>query len=359
MSRDETRKLLGGYATGTLTREEEQALFAAALDDQDLFDALSREQALRDLLSDPAARGAVLAALDERPAGWWQRASHLMMRPAGWGVAAACVAAFVGYSLWQAQRRAAPAVAPPMVAENRIEKPPAPAAPEPVKQDEAAARPARTATVAPHPKAKVPPSSGVTASAPPPTLPPSPPTGKLADQQPVPEQQLVQKAELQAAPAPQPQQVATPMFQKAEAAPPAAAPTPGAGGGGSAGYLGNVPRVAWSAWRRAEDGSLTAANMQTIRAGDRIVVRLTPFSDGFLSVARAGQPEQILVSNQRVERAKPIDLPPLSMDEPGTIQLTVRIVPPALRSSSSMAGISARRADAAPPAAQTITLAFH
>ena len=34
MNRDAIQKLLGGYATGTLTPEEQQALFAAALDDQ-------------------------------------------------------------------------------------------------------------------------------------------------------------------------------------------------------------------------------------------------------------------------------------------------------------------------------------
>src|ERR1019366_1981650 len=68
------KKLLGGYATGTLTTEEQQALFAAALEDQELFDALAREQSLRDLLRDPAARAHLLAALDEpAPAPWFRR----------------------------------------------------------------------------------------------------------------------------------------------------------------------------------------------------------------------------------------------------------------------------------------------
>jgi len=74
MSRDEIQKLLGGYATGTLTGEERQALFAAALEDQELFDALAREQSLRDLLSDPAARAHLLAALDApAPESWLRR----------------------------------------------------------------------------------------------------------------------------------------------------------------------------------------------------------------------------------------------------------------------------------------------
>ena len=86
MSREEVEKLLGGYATGTLTAEEQQALFAAALDDQELFDALAREQSLRDLLRDPAAKAEVLAALDDAPVPWWRMS---WFRPA---VAAAAVA---------------------------------------------------------------------------------------------------------------------------------------------------------------------------------------------------------------------------------------------------------------------------
>ena len=48
MSRDEVRKLLGGYATSTLTQAEQEALFAAALEDQELFEALVKEQPVRD-----------------------------------------------------------------------------------------------------------------------------------------------------------------------------------------------------------------------------------------------------------------------------------------------------------------------
>jgi len=73
MSRDDAQKLLGGYATGTLTADEQAALFEAALQDQELFDALAREQALRELLGDPAARAQVLAAIDDAPAPWYRR----------------------------------------------------------------------------------------------------------------------------------------------------------------------------------------------------------------------------------------------------------------------------------------------
>lgn len=66
MSKDDVRKLLGGYATGTLTPEEHDALLSAALEDQELFNALADEEALRQYLADPAFRRDLLVAMDER-----------------------------------------------------------------------------------------------------------------------------------------------------------------------------------------------------------------------------------------------------------------------------------------------------
>ena len=51
-----------------------RALFEAALEDQELFDELAREQSLRDLLSDPVVRNSLVAVLDEpRPEPWYRR----------------------------------------------------------------------------------------------------------------------------------------------------------------------------------------------------------------------------------------------------------------------------------------------
>jgi hypothetical protein len=63
---DDVRKLLGGYATGTLTEEEKQTLFEAALEDPALFSALADEQALKELLDDPRARAQVLQAAENQ-----------------------------------------------------------------------------------------------------------------------------------------------------------------------------------------------------------------------------------------------------------------------------------------------------
>ena len=102
MNRDDIQKLLGGYATGTLTPEEQQALFEAALTDQELFDALAREQALRDVLSDPTARAHLLAAIDDVPAPWYRQWRRPMV------VMAAAVLAVAGVAIWEHSREPKP-----------------------------------------------------------------------------------------------------------------------------------------------------------------------------------------------------------------------------------------------------------
>ena len=63
MAEHELDTLLGGFAADTLTAEEQQRLYAAALNDQRLFDALADEQGLKELLADPEVRRRLLEAL--------------------------------------------------------------------------------------------------------------------------------------------------------------------------------------------------------------------------------------------------------------------------------------------------------
>jgi hypothetical protein len=110
MNPEDIRKLLGGYATGTLTIAEQEALFAAALEDQELFDALMKEEALRDVLQDPVSKSALLAALEQpavRPA-WWS------WRPLIGAVAMAGIA-LGAIAVWRATREQP---APVIVAET-------------------------------------------------------------------------------------------------------------------------------------------------------------------------------------------------------------------------------------------------
>jgi hypothetical protein len=71
MTRDEIRRLIGGYATGSLSEAERRILFEAALADQELFDELAREQALKEALEEPGAKARLAAAL-VLPKPWWK-----------------------------------------------------------------------------------------------------------------------------------------------------------------------------------------------------------------------------------------------------------------------------------------------
>jgi hypothetical protein len=129
MTQDEIRKLLGGYATDALTEHERQSLFEAALEDQALFDALQNEDALKELLADPALRDDVRRALqtstrDTRRTGFsWRRWGLGVAVPA---VAAVIVIAFMNH-----------AKAPQPAQEARLSEPPTVAAPMALKLEPA------------------------------------------------------------------------------------------------------------------------------------------------------------------------------------------------------------------------------
>lgn len=114
MAEHEFEKLLGGFAADTLTAEEKQQLYLAALGNQDLFNALADEQALKELLADPIVRRRLLQALQSSQAensngsaswfGWFQRPAGLAW--AG-GLAGAVLAAVLGTQLYQESLRQA------------------------------------------------------------------------------------------------------------------------------------------------------------------------------------------------------------------------------------------------------------
>lgn len=112
MSEHELDKLLGGFAADTLTPEERQKLFTAALRDQQLFNALADEQALRELLADPVVRRRLLQALNQTGASgaggslswldWLRRPATLAY--AG-GFAVAIFAVVLGTKVYQESLR--------------------------------------------------------------------------------------------------------------------------------------------------------------------------------------------------------------------------------------------------------------
>ena len=81
-------KLTALYGSGQLSEDERKQLFAAALEDQELFDALAHEDSIRDALLLPGARERVIAGLKPKRSGWFAWAGGL-------AVAAAVAVVFV------------------------------------------------------------------------------------------------------------------------------------------------------------------------------------------------------------------------------------------------------------------------
>ena len=143
-------RLIGGFAADTLTPEEKQRLYSAALQDQQLFDVLADEQALRELLADPAVRCRLVQALKQtNPAGagssswldWLSRPSGLAW--AG-GLAAAVFAVVLGTRIYQdslrqasqypASEKATPVVPPASISDGPQPSPSSIGEPEPQGQ---------------------------------------------------------------------------------------------------------------------------------------------------------------------------------------------------------------------------------
>lgn len=204
MRPEDIKRLLGGYATGTLTQAEQEALYAAALEDQGLFDELAREQPLHELLRDPAVRAEMLDAVAERPRRW------MWWRPAA---AAFAMAAIATLAIVLPRKKAPQAPAAIIAEMKRVEEPPPqrPQLPQP-------------------PVTEAPPAAHITVR-------PLPPQQKsLRAFQPPPEPA--------AAPAAAPKFDAAPPVLEA----PKAAPLPGVAGGVPGGVLGGIaapppPRV--------------------------------------------------------------------------------------------------------------------
>jgi len=111
MTRDEAQRLLSEYATGSLTEAQRTKLFAAALEDQELFEELAGEHAVKEILDEPGAKQRLLEALEpaQHKAAWWP-----------WAAATAALAVAVGFVVFQRTR---PANMPPQIIAQVAEAP--------------------------------------------------------------------------------------------------------------------------------------------------------------------------------------------------------------------------------------------
>ncbi len=353
MDRQYIQKLLGGYATGTLTPEEQQALFEAALTDQELFDALAREQSLRDLLRDPAARAHLLASIDEAPLPWYRR----FWRPVA--IVATAAAGLLAVGVYVAREKPKPAAPAPLMAlmkeppAPRVEvplppPPPAPAVRKPrvvVARKEFAPPAASPAAAAAPPENALKKSEAVEVTAAAGAVPmAAPPKDDLVVANATPGR--LQSAFLDSGSKPIPLQNAQALFyaqplqdvtvqaeqsagmqqqQQKQAAPSQADNKNLARSLKTLAALGAVTRVAhlgvkWTILRKRDGDEFVEVAPDQLRAGDAVKLKLIPNDDGFLSVWEGGA---ALVSGTKVERLKEFETPVISSSQAGQRILTV------------------------------------
>jgi hypothetical protein len=290
MNRDDIEKLMGGYAAGTLTEDERQALFAAALEDQQLFESLAAEEPLRELLQDPAAKAQLLAALDNRPAPWYRR----LVRPA-FGTAAA--AAMVLLAVLARREPPKPAPEPVVVAQTGREpvrsfQPPLPVEKSPLPR------------VLPKPAA-LPPPPELPALKPPAAA--TPPLDKIAPAAPAPPAPSQNAAEqLSAAAAePQPAAAAAPMarIQTFRALNLVTAKEDAA----SAARLG----LRYAVYKKSPAGDLTEVDPETeLERNDEVVIRFESTQGGFLSVSQVDAPNALhVIASKQLVPSTPFTVP--------------------------------------------------
>lgn len=267
MTREEILSLIGAYATGTLSADERKALFEAALDDQELFDELAREQGLKELLDGPGVKERLATALAPR-----RRSRSYFSKGWVWGAGAAfAIAVIAGIVLFRTppqQRELAQVIVPttPLPPPIATVTP----TPAPVTRTPARAIPAPTPTI-PAPAASPPPPPRAPAS--------PPPAGQTNDAL-----------------------VVNGTAAGALAAPPTAR---GGGGGGRGGAV--VPRAMAPLARLAAPTSRLAFDYSVTAEG---AFRIVPASNGFLSVgANNGSTVSILVDNRPLQAGSVTEVP--------------------------------------------------
>jgi hypothetical protein len=308
VTRDEIQKLIGGYATGSLTDAERKLLFDAALEDQELFDELAHEQVLKELLEQPGAKQRLLAALEP------ETSNRIFVRkqwPWAVAAAAACMAVVIGVVVLRTAekpREIAVVTAPADVAKPTEPPAPAVATPEPAPATPPpVARPVL-------PKAR-PAAAPIVENAPaPPPAAPLPAELPKAEKAAQPAVDAIQQVAVPAAPAPAPPQPIngfradqTPQVQAGQlqvGGAPAGfagkAGGKGGGGGGAGGGRGPAPQFAASravATRFAFDYSFDASG----------ALRIVPAAQGYLSVSVApASPGSVLLPSRNVAPGTPV-----------------------------------------------------
>ena len=322
MSREEIQKLLGGYATDTLGEAERRALFEAALEDQELFDALAKEEALREVLQDPSARQQLIVALGSAREPFAARAWRWLRQPAALATAGGVAALLIVAGLVLHQTKHAHREA--MVADASTPGPPAPvaaiapsAAPQEAKKSPVVGRQLRRlaplsaprALAAPQPAAQSELAEGklsTAPAAPPPQQPAPMATGALDGPAQANGQDVQVQMQAQAVIS---RNAALGSVRAAKAAPSAA----------------NLA-VEYTLLLKDVDGVYSPVPSGTVfHAGDSVRLQVAPSEAGYIYLfQRNASAGWSLVASQRVEKAQRYALPStgsLQSDQPAQLEL--------------------------------------
>jgi len=320
MSREEIQKLLGGYATDTLSEAERRALFEAALEDQELFDALAKEQALRDVLQEPSARQQLIEALGPANEPFAVRAWRWLRQPAALAMAGMAVLLIVsGLVLRQTKHQMRREV---LMADAIATHPPVPsavapnAAPVKAMASPAVERKSKHLARLPAPTAlpaqpELAPAN--MAAAPPPALPGASANGGLADTAEARRQML------------QATQMPAPSFSARSGAPMAAMSRAKAVVSGAV-----KPAVEYTLLLKGADGAYAPVPSSTVfHAGDSLRIQAEPSEAGYISLFQRDGTGWTLVESRSVEKAQRYLLPTdgLQSDTPARLELLLVLSP--------------------------------
>jgi len=282
-------KLIGGYSSGNLSPQEKDALFNAALRDQDVFDALMEEQALKELLEEPGVKADLIAALQPK-VSLLDRVKNFLATPVAWGTMGAVATAAVLLTVILPSARNRSSSAPQTTAEVRPpQRSQDAASPAPLQSPPAEQSSSRPSTVPAPKKVAEPPAE--------------PPVVAMKEQERR-EQAAAESQErdrrLQQQQTPPAVQNPAPLQEQLSQQPvPAAA----------AGMAGSLLAIDYALLRRSPDGSYQTAT--TVRATDSIRLQVMPSETGYLSLYRR-TPDGLLNAvsvGQPVTRGQVVQIP--------------------------------------------------
>jgi hypothetical protein len=297
-------KLIGGFASGNLSEREQEALFDAALHDQELFNALMDEQALKDLLDEPGVKAELMQSLQPKVT-LLGRIKSFLATPVAWGtMGAVATAAILLVVILPTTRK--PDVAPQtaqvrrdeLQAKKTIVAPPPAATPanpvvEPVPSSPRRDQPAdeRREPLAAVKEQEKREQAGGQAQ----------PASPKPVEQPQQQAQAQQERDRQQLPAPPmqsqvPQQLPQMVRQQ---------PVPAA----AVGAVGQVLALDYTLLRRAADGSYQTAT--AVRATDAVRLQVMPSESGYITLYRRSAEGLMttLANAQPVMRGQVVQVP--------------------------------------------------